>query len=131
MSRESQKVRRVGQTLVVTRPQSLLEGVPLGEGDKVLIESLPPRKMMITKEGEQMPNTRRAELELEALEKRKAAMDCEADCACVQWNNSDYDDIPDNELDFRVYMSVLNRNRAKLEAEIAEKRLALFDLQGV
>ncbi len=130
MSREIQRVRKVGQTLVVTIPQSFLNEIKLTEGDKVLIESMPPRKMLVTQETEQMPNTKRAELEIDALEKRKAALDSEANCACEQWSHSDYQDIPDNEADFAVYMALLNRDRSRLDAEIAEKKLALFDLQG-
>lgn len=130
MSREIQRVRKVGQTLVVTIPQSFLNEIKLTKGDKVLIESMPPRKMLVTQETEQMPNTKRAELEIDALEKRKAALDSEANCACEQWNHSDYQDIPDNEADFAVYMALLNRDRSRLDAEIAEKKLALFDLQG-
>jgi len=57
-----------GRTLVVTLTQGVLEEVALAEGDRVLIEALPPRRILISKEVPNVPSTRRIELELQILE---------------------------------------------------------------
>ncbi len=64
MAREFVKVRRVAGSVVVTLTQDVLAEVHVKEGDKVLVESLPPRRIILTKEQKKMPNSRRVELEL-------------------------------------------------------------------
>jgi antitoxin component of MazEF toxin-antitoxin module len=130
MPREIQKVRKVGNTLVVTLAQSLLEGVPLKEGDKVLVETLGSRKLIVTKESYPGPSSSRTEIELEILEKRIAAKNSELSSSQSQWNNSNYYDIPDDSADFEVHMAILRHDRDKLDVDLAQKRLELFDLQG-
>lgn len=130
MARDILKVRKVGGTLVVTLSQGVLEQVPLDEGDRVLIEALPPRRILISKEAPNMANgqsTRRLELEIKILESKRDSFDSQVSAEVAEYNvngstgDSDY-------LDARV--KYLNAERDKVAVELAEKELALFDLQG-
>ena len=127
------KIRRVFQSLVVTLAQSLLGEVELQEGDRVLIEAAPPRRIIISKEvAESMPNTRQVELELEALETQKTVLQSDITFKTTQWNKDMpvQEDMPDDEATMELTMRQLDYEIAKLDAEIAKKRLDLFELQG-
>ena len=126
------KIRRVSQSLVVTLTQSLVGEVGLQEGDRVLIEAAPPRRIIISKEEKSVPNTRRVELELEVLEGRKAALEADVSFKVKQHNLSMpvQEDVVDDGDIMELTFARLNYELAKLNAEIAKKRLGLFELQG-
>ena len=131
MAREILKVRKVGGTLVVTLTQSVLEHVKLEEGDRVLIEALPPKRVIISKEEKAMPNTRRIELEIEALEARRTAIQSDLDYKHYQHKSGMPCDpgMEDNSV-AGLALHDLRHQRDEVAAVIAEKRLELFDLQG-
>ncbi len=58
------KLRRVAGSMVISIPQTILSEIEISEGDRVLIESVTRNRLVITKEIQNMTNTRRAELEL-------------------------------------------------------------------
>lgn len=129
--REILRVRKVGGTLVVTLSQPILEAVKLKEGDRVLVEPLPPKRILISKEEKLMPNTRRIELEIVALEAKQAAVQSDIDYKVYQNNNS----MPcepgmDDESIVGLALRQLAHERDKIAAELAQKRLELFELQG-
>ncbi len=131
MARDILKVRKVGGTLVVTLTQSILEQISLAEGDRVLIEALPPKRILISKEEPVMPNARRTELEIAALEARKQALDSDLTYKAYQHNHSMpcEEDMRDQDVAM-LTMYNLEHQRDSLAAEIAQKRLELFELQG-
>ena len=53
--------------MVISIPQTILSEIEISEGDRVLIESVTRNRLVITKEIQNMTNTRRAELELALL----------------------------------------------------------------
>jgi antitoxin component of MazEF toxin-antitoxin module len=129
MARDILKVRKVGGTLVVTLTQGVLEQVPLDEGDRVLIEALPPRRILISKEAPNMANgqsTRRLELEIEILEAKRDSFDSQVSAAVAEYNIGGT--IDSDVLDSHV--KSLNAERDKVAVELAEKKLEIFDLQG-
>jgi antitoxin component of MazEF toxin-antitoxin module len=130
MAREIVKVRKVGQTLVVTLTQGVLVDVPLREGDRVLLETEPPGRILISREERVVTSIRRAELELEILEREAARLGSQLDYVIAQRNLSmptepGMDDASIVELTVRQ----LQRDRDVVAAEIAKKRLEQFDLQ--
>jgi len=129
--RELIKVRKVGGTLDVTLTQGVLEDVSLSEGDRVLIEALPPKRILISREEQKMPNTRRLELELEVLASQKTAVESDIRYKAYQHNSG----MPcepgmDDDSITELAMRQLSLDRDKLAVEIAKKRLELFELQG-
>src|SRR5208282_3026872 len=88
MGRDIVKVRKVGATLVVTLTQAVLEQIAFSEGDRVLVEAVPPRRIIISKEETKVPNTRRIELEIEALEARQKAIESDIEYKIYQHNKS-------------------------------------------
>ena len=131
MSRDIVKVRKVGGTLVVTLTQAVLEQVAFSEGDRVLVEAVPPRRIIISKEGSKMPNTRRIELEIEALEAKQKAIESDVQYKTYQHNNSMPSDEGMGDASVaQLILFGLCHERDTVAANIAQKRLELFELQG-
>jgi antitoxin component of MazEF toxin-antitoxin module len=124
--RDILKVRKVGATLVVTLTQGVLEKVSLTEGDRVLIEALPPNRIIISKEQETVPNTRRVELELAILEARLGSLESQMTYEVSRYNNDG--GIESSDLDHFIKFCQLEKD--KVAVAIAEKQLELFDLAG-
>jgi hypothetical protein len=126
MVRDMAKLRNVSGTLVVTLTQAILNAVELKEGDRLVLEAVPPRRVIITKEVEPVANSKRVELEIQILEAKRAALakgftylveDNKLSCAL------------DNGI-LTAELALVERDQADLDIQLAEKRLELFDLQG-
>jgi antitoxin component of MazEF toxin-antitoxin module len=131
VAREILKVRKVGGTLVVTLTQAVVEQISLGEGDRVLIEALPPKRILISKEEPVMPSIRRVELELGVLQARYDALDSESDYVITQNNLSMPCEPGMSDPDIvMLRLKQLTTERDKIAIDIAQKRLELFELQG-
>ncbi len=126
VARDILKVRKVGGTLVVTLTQAVLEQIPLEEGDRVLIEALPPRRILISREEISMPSTRRIELELQVLKARSASFDSQIAAAVAEYNT--HSAIDGDELE--CFVRNMRGEQGKVDVTIAEKELELFELQG-
>jgi hypothetical protein len=117
--------------MVISVPQSVLSDMQIFEGDRVLIESLSASRLLISKETKDMPNARKAELELAVLEAKRAALGFGSESLCFQHNNSMELDLRlSDEHVFELEMLERNRERAELDVEIAKKHLEIFELQG-
>ena len=124
--RDLVRLRKVGETLVVTMTQVILENLELAEGDRLLLEAVPPRRVIVTKEAESIANSRRVELELQMLEAKHTALEKEFSYV-----------LADNNLSSAYGADVLETEHSRAEkdmanicVQIAEKQLELFDLQG-
>src|SRR5271165_6103949 len=117
--REIVKVRTVAGSLVVSLPQSVLEPVGIKEGDRVVVEAEPPRRLLITKEGNVMTSTQHLEMEIDLLEKRKTALESDLSYKERQYNSSMPCDegMSDNDVAILVMMSLV-RDRDRLSVEI-------------
>lgn len=129
--REIVKVRSVAGSLVVSLPQSVLEPVGLKEGDRVVVEAAPPRRLVITKEGLTMTSTQHLEMEIDLLEKKKTAIESDLRYKEHQYNNNIPSEpgLEDQDTAFAILMSLV-RDRDRFDVEIAEKRLELYSLQA-
>ena len=129
--RDIVKVRKVGETLVVTLTQAILSEVDLVEGDRVVIEPVPPKRIIITKEEKTMVNTQRASLEIDVLEHKKRAMESEIEFVVAQNNLNIHMEPGMGESDLvELRLKQLQWERDKVDAQLAEKRLEIFELQG-
>jgi hypothetical protein len=100
-------------------------------GDRVTVEAAPPRRLIITKECRIMTSSARLELEVEILEKRKAALDSEESYELARYAKNMPSDVEmiDHVGEGLIFYE-FRRDRDRLEVEVAEKKLELFDLQG-
>ena len=57
--------------------QAILNSLEMQVGDRLLLEAIAPHRVMITKEIETLPNSRRIELELQVLEAKHTAVEKE------------------------------------------------------
>jgi antitoxin component of MazEF toxin-antitoxin module len=129
--RDIVKVRKVGETLVVTLTQAVLSEVDLTEGDRVVIEPVPPRRIIITKEGKAVINTQRASLEMDVLEQKKHALESEMKFVVAQSTLNVPMEPAMGERDLvELRLKQLKWDRDKIDVQLAEKRLEVFELQG-
>lgn len=78
-----------------------------------------------------MTTTQRLELEIDLLEKRKKALSSNLQYKERQYNSSmPCDEGMSDDSVAILIMSELVRDRDKLDVEIAEKKLELYDIQG-
>lgn len=129
--REIVKLRKVAGSMVISIPQSILFETQIVEGDRVLIECITGTRLMLTKEGKNMPNVQRAELELAVLQAQKEAHISSAEYLVWQRDNPTVCSTSLLSSDI-LHQQMLERKReaADLEVEIAKKRLEIFELQG-
>lgn len=131
MGRDMVKVRKVGQSLVVTLTQDVLSEVNFEEGDRLLLEPIPPRRIVISKEAKTMTSTRRIELQLEHLENQRQAMEAERDFLLHQYKtNMPVEEGADDEATVGLSVMKFNRDISRIDVEISQKKLELFDAQG-
>jgi antitoxin component of MazEF toxin-antitoxin module len=129
--RDIVKVRKVGDSLIVTLTQPVLSAVDIKEGDRLMIEPAPPNRIILSREQKPTTSTRRLELEIDILQKKYAALESEITYVAAQWNKSMPVDHYVTESDvMEVTMRQLTYQRDRIDVELAEKRLQLFDLQG-
>jgi hypothetical protein len=129
--RDIVKVRKVGETLVVTLTQTVLSEVDLAEGDRVVIEPVPPKRIIITKVGQAVINTQRASLEMDILEQKKHALESEMKFVVAQNNLNLPVEPAMGETDLvELRLKQLQWDRDKIDVQLAEKRLEMFELQG-
>jgi len=78
-----------------------------------------------------MPNTRRIELEIQALEAKQKAIESDIEYKIFQDNKSmPVDEGMNDPSVAELILHGLNHERDTVAASIAEKRLELFELQG-
>ena len=129
--RESVKIRIVAGSVVVSLPQTVLAAAGIQVGDRVIVEATPPRRILITKEGKPVTSTQRLELEIGVLEKKMKALESDLSYKIRQYNDSMPVEagMADNSV-AQLMMDELIRDRDRLDADIAEKRLQLHDIRG-
>jgi antitoxin component of MazEF toxin-antitoxin module len=121
----------VAGSLVVSLPQSVLEPVGLAEGDRVVVEAAPPRRLVITKEGKTMTSTQHLEMEIDLLDAKKKAMESDLRYKERQHNGNMPRDEGMRDNDVAILMMLeLVRDRDRLDVEIKEKRMQLYNVQG-
>lgn len=129
--REIVKVRTVAGSVVVSLPASVREPASIEPGDRVVVEAAPPRRLIITKEGKTMTSSERLERDIDLLEKKKQAVESD-----IRYKERQYNDSMPTEQGMEdpgvahLVLSGLQRDRDQLDVEIAEKKLALYDLQA-
>jgi hypothetical protein len=129
--RETVKVRLVAGSVVVSLPSRVLEPLALAPGDRVILEALPPRRIILTKEGAPVPSLQLLELEIEVLEKKMKAIESDRRYKAEQYeSNMPTDEGMEDPAVAILILRGLERDRDQLDVDIAEKRLQLLQIQG-
>ncbi len=133
MVRDTVKARKVGDSVVITLTKPILDAVEISEGDSLVLETTTSGRVIARKEGRLVTASERMELELELVEKKRAALDAETECILSQYNNSmpiAHPWVNDSSV-MEIVMSDMRWQKSKLDIEIIEKRLELFEAGGV
>ena len=133
MARENVKARQVGGSLVITLTKPVIEEAKIQEGDTLVVETIGSERIMVRKETAPMMPLKRAELELQILNKRKTALELEMSLAAWEHNNSMPSAHPGIEQAPEIMEGAMKEwswDLAKIEVDVAEKRLEIFELGG-
>lgn len=130
--RENVKARKVGESLVVTITKTVAEASGIEEGDPLIVEVLGNGRLMMIKDKQPNPTIGVIELELELLESRRHEKLAERELMLSEYNNSMPSAHPgiDDGTIMEGTMKGINWDIAKLDTQIAEKRLELFKVGG-
>lgn len=126
------KARRVGGSVVVTLTKAILEETEISDGDSLLLETLAEGRILIAKEEKLVSIPRKLELQLEVLKGRKNTIEAEMELAVHEHNSSmptAHPGIEDNAI-MEGSVREWTWELRKVELEIAQKQLQLFELTG-
>lgn len=131
MPHQEVKARRVGDSVVVTLPKPILEESRIAEGEMLLLETSAHGSVIVRRSSAMGSPIEEAKLEIAVMRKRLHALDAEIGSAAWGINNSaPTEDFPwvDDQMVTEGVMLDYTWKRAKIELEVAEKRLELFRL---
>ena len=127
------KARRVGDSVVITLAKPVLAATGISDGDSLLLEALAEGRILIAKEDKAVSIPKKLELELVVLKARKDAIQAEKELAVHEYSSSmptahpGIEDAVIMEGSVREWTWELR----KVELEIAQKQLQLFELTGI
>jgi len=126
------KARRVGDSVVITLTKAILEETRISNGDSLLLEALAEGRILIAKEEKVVSIPKKLQLELDVLKGRKGSIEAEMELAFHEHNSSMPTAHPGIENDAIMEGSVREWTweLRKVELEIAQKQLQLFELTG-
>ena len=126
------KARRVGDSVVITLAKAILEETGITDGDSLLLEALAEGRILIAKEEKVVSIPKKLELELEVLKGRKNTIQAEMELAVHEHNSSMPTAHPGIENDAIMEGSIREWTweLRKVELDIAQKQLQLFELTG-
>ena len=130
--RDTVKVRKVGESLVVTVTRPLAEISGIAEGDLLIIEVLDSGRLMMFKDKQPDRVIGIVELELEVLESRHHEKIAERELMVAEYTNSMPTRHPGIEDQYIMEgaMKEINWDIAKIETEVSERKLELFKVDG-
>lgn len=132
MIRSTVKVRRVGDTLVVTLTKAVVEETGMTVGDSLILETLNNSRILVRKESVVSTPLLRLELELKVLQKHLGELLAESRLAEYEANNNmptKHPGIEDPAI-MPLFEREMHWDLAKCEREIAEKELEIFEAGG-
>ncbi len=126
------KARRVGDSVVITLAKAIMEETGISDGDSLLLEALAEGRILIAKEENVVSIPKKLELELEVLKGRKYTIQTEMELAVHEHNSGMPTAHPGIENDAIMEGSIREWTweSRKVELEIAQKQLQLYELTG-
>lgn len=133
MVQDEVKARKVGDSIVVTLPKPILEETAITEGEMLLLETMANGRVTIRKASDVVSPINEAGMELAILNRRLDALNAEIETAVWGVDHSaPTEDFPwvDDQMVVDGAMRDYRWKRAKIELEIAERRLEIYKLGG-
>ncbi len=126
------KARKVGDSIVMTLPRSVLDATGISDGDPLLLQAGESRFLSVRKENDKVVKLEEATMELEVLQRKLRVLEAETEIAVNEHNNSMptfHPGIEDPTM-MEAYMKDLHFKRSKVQLEIAEKELEIYRMGG-
>ena len=133
MAQDQVKARKVGDSIVITLSKPILEEAAIEEGEMLVLETVASGRVTVRKASDEVWPIREADIELAVLNRRLDALNAEIKTAVWGINNSaPTEDFPwvGDQMVVDGVMCDYNWKRAKIQLEIAEKRLDIYKLGG-
>ena len=126
------KARRVGDSIVMTLPISVLEATGISDGDSLLLQAGESGFLSVRKESDKVAKLEEAAMELEVLQRKLGVLEAETELAISEHNNSMPTIHPgiDDSTIMEGYMKEMVFKRRKVQLEVAEKELEIYRMGG-
>ena len=126
------KARKVGDSIVMTLPRSVLDATGFSDGDSLLLQAGESRFLSVRKENDKVAKLEEATMELEVLQRKLGVLEAETELATNEHNNSMptlHPGVEDATM-MEAYMKEFQFKRSKVQLEIAEKELEIYRMGG-
>ena len=126
------KARKVGDSIVMTLPRSVLEATGISDGETLLLQAGERGFLSVRKENDKVAKLEEATMELEVLQRKLGVVEAETELAMSEHNNSmpsRHPGIEDTSI-MKGFMIELRFDRSKIKLEIAEKELKIYRMGG-
>ena len=129
----SVRARRVGDSMVMTLPKTILQSVKFEEGELLLLETMRPGFLSVRKERDSMSKLQELKMELSVLKAKLETVDSKVILAKWEYANSmptEHQGIDDPIL-YEGTLAGYKLERSEIQLNIAEKELETFRLSGM
>ena len=132
MNQVTVKARKVGDSVVMTLPKTVLESAGFIEGDSLLLETKAPGFLSVRKENDKMATLKEAEMELAVLRRKLEVVNSEIKLAGTEYKHSMPTRHPgiDDPTMMEAYTNEFSFRQSKIQLKIARKELAIYRMSG-
>ena len=132
MDRTTVKARKVGDSVVMTLPSSVLKSTGIADGDSLVVGTVRDGFISVRKEEDRMVQMREATMELAILQRKLEVVDAEISLAVSEHNNSMPTFHPGIEDSYIMEGFIKERQfeKSKIQLEIAEMELEIYRMGG-
>ena len=126
------KARKVGDSVVMTLPTRILKPTGFKEGDSLLLETNRAGFLSVQKEDDKVSDLKETEMEMEILKRKLEVVNAEIDLAGTEYKYSMPTVHPgiNDQFIMEGTMKHFSFNRSKIQLEIAEKELEIYQVGG-
>lgn len=133
MNQETVKARKVGDSIVMTLPKSILKATDFSDGDSLIVRTEGAGFLSVRKKEDKMSQLKEAKMELKILRMRLKTLDVERDLARHEYRNGTPTRHPGIEWPelMEGTMKEWHLNECEIKLEIAQKELAIYRMGGL
>ena len=132
LNQETVKARKVGDSIVMTLPRSILKATGFSAGDSLMVRTEGTGFLSVRKENNKMSQIKEKKMELKILRMRLKALNVEQDLALHEYRHgapTRHPGIEQPEL-MEGTMKEWHLQECEIKVEIAKKELEIYRMSG-